>query len=234
MKSSLEHKTVRPGRLSDYSFYYSNRRPPAAQAVQSASSSRKRLPRIPMKFAVILLLVIGGSFAYFHSGSSDNGKPDASSNISKSSPAVAPVNECAGNQLDKFIKVSINARKLWACEGTKVVKTTPVITGIEKYAATETPLGTYHVYAKQADTVLTGSDDAGTWRDPVSYWMPFLDNQYGTYGFHDATWRNPNEFGTIDAHTSDNASHGCVELPLGAMGWLYNWAPTGITLTVVN
>lgn len=49
------------------------------------------------------------------------------------------------------------------------------------------PICSYHVYGKQKDTVLTGSDASGSWNDPVSYWMPFLNNQYGTYGFHDAT-----------------------------------------------
>jgi lipoprotein-anchoring transpeptidase ErfK/SrfK len=235
MKSPLEHKTVRPGRLSDYSFYYSNRRAPAAQA--PAVKPAKVRPKIPYKYLAVLIVALVGFLAYQHSGNADNtqqpGTPSGTSQVTQSS-AETTSNECANNKLDKYIKVSIKARKLWACEGSKVVKTTPVITGIEKYAATETPLGDYSVYAKQADTVLTGSDDAGQWSDPVSYWMPFLDNQYGTYGFHDATWRNPKEFGAIDAHTSDKASHGCVELPLGAMGWLYHWAPTGISLTITD
>jgi lipoprotein-anchoring transpeptidase ErfK/SrfK len=61
--------------------------------------------------------------------------------------------------------------------------------------------------------------------------MPFLDNQYGTYGFHDATWRKASEFGNISP-TSQEASHGCIELPLASQKWLYNWAPVGTTVTV--
>jgi lipoprotein-anchoring transpeptidase ErfK/SrfK len=234
MKSPLEHKTVRPGRLSDYSFYYSNRRAPAAQA--QAAQTPKARRKVPIKFLAVLIFLLAGFFAYQNSNADHTKQPSTPSSAQQITQpsAAAPANECAGNKLDKYIKVSINARKLWACEGSKIVKTTPVITGIEKYDATETPLGNYNVYAKQANTVLTGSDDAGQWSDPVSYWMPFLDNQYGTYGFHDATWRNPKEFGAIDAHTSDKASHGCVELPLGAMGWLYHWAPTGVSLTIAN
>jgi lipoprotein-anchoring transpeptidase ErfK/SrfK len=233
MKSPLEHKTVRPGRLSDYSFYYSNRRAPVAQT--PATAAPKKRPKISFKYLAVVIVVLAGFLAYQHNSNADDAKQSGTQNSASQATqasTASATNVCAGNKLAKYIKVSIKARKLWACEGSKVVKTTPVITGIEKYAATETPLGDYTVYAKQADTVLTGSDDAGQWSDPVSYWMPFLDNQYGTYGFHDATWRNPKEFGAIDAHTSDKASHGCVELPLGAMGWLYHWAPTGVSLTI--
>jgi lipoprotein-anchoring transpeptidase ErfK/SrfK len=96
-----------------------------------------------------------------------------------------------------------------------------------------TPRGTYHIYAKQTDTTLTGSDSTGSWNDPVKYWMPFLDNEHGTYGFHDATWRDNNEFGNVDPNSKD-ASHGCIELPLGASQWLYEWSPVGTTVTVKN
>jgi lipoprotein-anchoring transpeptidase ErfK/SrfK len=63
--------------------------------------------------------------------------------------------------------------------------------------------------------------------------MPFLSNKYGIYGFHDATWRSDSDFGNIDPNSED-ASHGCVELPLAASAWLYNWAVIGTTLTVQN
>lgn len=43
--------------------------------------------------------------------------------------------------------------------------------------------------------------------------MPFLGNQYGTYGFDDAIWRADSERGSISLNSKD-ASHGCVELPL--------------------
>jgi lipoprotein-anchoring transpeptidase ErfK/SrfK len=63
--------------------------------------------------------------------------------------------------------------------------------------------------------------------------MPFLQNKHGTYGFHDATWRNNSDFGNIDPNSKD-ASHGCVELPLNASHWLYEWAPVGTTVTIKN
>jgi lipoprotein-anchoring transpeptidase ErfK/SrfK len=102
---------------------------------------------------------------------------------------------------------------------------------MENLAADLTPTGTYHIQSKQTDLYLNGSDDTGSWHDHVYYWMPFLNNQYGTYGFHDATWRSDGDFGNIDPYSS-NASHGCVELPLATAKWIYGWAPIGTQLTI--
>jgi lipoprotein-anchoring transpeptidase ErfK/SrfK len=99
------------------------------------------------------------------------------------------------------------------------------------YADTITPTGTYHIFAKESNTYLTGSDQAGSWDDHVYYWMPFLDNQYGTYGLHDATWRAPDQFGNISPD-SPQASNGCVELPLATAQWLYHWVVIGTTVTI--
>ena len=104
---------------------------------------------------------------------------------------------------------------------------------MEMYAADMTPTGTYYISSKVTDTVLKGSDATGSWDDPVSYWMPFLHDGYGTYGFHDATWRADSDFGNIDPN-STNASHGCVELPLSTAAWLYNWAAIGTAVAIVN
>ena len=53
------------------------------------------------------------------------------------------------------------------------------------------------IYSKQTDRYLSGTDGVTTWHDYVYYWMPFLDNKYGTYGLHDATWRASTDFGNI-------------------------------------
>jgi lipoprotein-anchoring transpeptidase ErfK/SrfK len=106
-----------------------------------------------------------------------------------------------------------------------------VITGMENLPADLTPVGIYHIYAKYTDRHLIGSDSTGSWDDFVYYWMPWLHNQYGNYGFHDATWRAPGDFGTIDPYSSQ-ASHGCVELPLATAKWVYDWAVIGTTVTI--
>jgi lipoprotein-anchoring transpeptidase ErfK/SrfK len=63
--------------------------------------------------------------------------------------------------------------------------------------------------------------------------MPFLDNEYGQYGLHDATWRSPGDFGNISPSSSDG-SQGCVELPLATAAWLYNWVVIGTPVTIQN
>lgn len=191
---------------------------------------------------VLLLIVVaaGVTFAWHRTSSHvvaekrpDAKQPVKSPATANQSTATPAPNPCAGNNLDKFISISISARHMWVCEQAKQVYDSPVITGMEKLAADLTPTGTYHIYAKQTDLTLKGADSTGSWSDPVSYWMPFLNNQYGTYGFHDATWRNPNEFGNIDPN-SNKGSHGCVELPLATSKWLYNWAEVGTTLTITS
>ncbi|HVW23347.1 MAG TPA: L,D-transpeptidase [Candidatus Saccharimonadales bacterium] len=202
---------------------------------------RRRWPLV----VATLVLIVGAAYGFMaivHSQSNNVAphsktvaKTPKKTTNSKIADGVhsAPINHCAGNTLDKLALVSVSQRHMWDCEGEQQVYDSPVITGMEQLAADLTPRGTYHVYAKTTDTVLRGSDSTGSWNDPVSYWMPFLDNQYGTYGFHDATWRADSEFGNVDPNTSD-ASHGCVELPLAAAKWLYDWAPVGTTVTIVD
>jgi lipoprotein-anchoring transpeptidase ErfK/SrfK len=149
------------------------------------------------------------------------------------SAAQASVNAsaCASNTISQLIVVSISQRHLWACDNATEVYNTAVITGNTNLAADLTPLGTYKIYTKLTNQDLKGCDSTGCWNDPVSYWLPFLENQYGTYGLHDATWRSPNDFGNISP-SSSQASHGCVELPLSAGAWIYKWSNIGTTVII--
>lgn len=178
----------------------------------------------------IALLIVGIAFAgYYRINTAQNVKKIAATK--KVAVASPPVNHCALNTLSQLALVSISKRHMWACEGTKQVYDSPVVTGMENLPADLTPTGTYHIYGKETNLYLDGSDSTGSWHDYVSYWLPFLDNQYGAYGFHDATWRQPSDFGAISPY-SPSASHGCVELPLATAKWLYNWSQVGTTVTV--
>jgi len=159
--------------------------------------------------------------------------------------AAELASHCASNTLPQVVIVSIRAQHLWACEGTKTVYDNPVITGMELYPADLTPTGTYKISGKLTAQYLKGSDATGSWDDYVNYWMPFLYNQYGAYGFHDLTasanganGRDDSDFGNVDINqpytAAKHGSHGCVEMPLAAMKWLYDWAPVDTTVSIVG
>lgn len=245
--TSLQNKTIRPGSLMSYSYYHSDRRAVGAGAVRNMPQiPRTAIPKVNhvwrrrlavtalILLALIVLPLLRGGSGPVTAGTANN---LATGSSGGSAAAVAPAttgkNACSGNQLGQLITVSISQRHLWACQKGSQVYSSPVVTGMSAHASTVTPTGTYHIYDKQANTTLTGSDETGSWSDPVHYWMPFLNNQYGTYGLHDATWRSNDAFGKVDPSSSD-ASHGCVELPLATSAWLYNWAQVGTTVTIDN
>jgi lipoprotein-anchoring transpeptidase ErfK/SrfK len=254
--SSLNQRTVRPGSLSGYSGYAKRQTiPRSTYSLPKPSTSRgfkaftsKVLVTLLVLGAIIVLPLLRNDPATNKQADSSTQlntaakQSSASSGATKQSPAAAaPIgtetdktNHCAGNIEDKLVKISVGQRKLWACEHEKTVHTSPVITGLETAASNLTPRGTYKVYAKAANTTLKGQDERGVWNRPVYYWMPFLDNDYGTYGFHDATWRPDSDFGNIDPNTSQDASRGCVELPLASQKWLYEWGPVGLTVVIEN
>jgi lipoprotein-anchoring transpeptidase ErfK/SrfK len=243
---SLEHKTVRPGSLLGYSYYYSKPTP----KVRKNTESKKPRHLFRGKLFIVLVLAVAAGLLIRSVGHAtvaklSQSKKSATTQTVTSKPLPTPTatpataaaavpittNNCAGNTQNKLIIVSISQRHLWACDQNTQAYDSPVITGISYLAADLTPTGTYHIYAKETDQHLIGSDSTGSWDDFVYYWMPFLRNQYGIYGLHDATWRSANAFGNISPNSAD-ASHGCVELPLVTAKWLYNWTYVGTTVTI--
>lgn len=206
-------------------------------------SVKKKKAPVGKFLGVVLLIAIiftVPTYAYFHSNNKVtkttepiNPKTSIVADKPVSTPAVSTVqtSECTTNTISTVIIVSISQRHLWACDGSQMEYQTAVVTGDMNVAADVTPVGTYHIYGKHTDLYLNGSDSRGSWHDYVNYWMPFLDNEYGTFGLHDATWRSATDFGNISPY-SDNASHGCVELPLSAAQWLFNWSSIGTTVVI--
>lgn len=203
----------------------------------------RRSGRWKWAWLIVALVVIGGLLGarhlqQTHDAATVNVKQAASvADAAKKPSATAPAattsaaTACSSNASGQLAIVSISKRHMWACDGSSQVYDSAVVTGMENLAADLTPTGTYHIYGKYTDLHLKGSDSTGSWDDYVNYWMPFLHNQYGSYGFHDATWRAPGDFGHISPYSS-NASHGCVELPLSTAKWLFNWAQIGTTVTI--
>ena len=96
-----------------------------------------------------------------------------------STPPTTPVSY-------EHIVVSVSQQHLWAYDGTTQVYSSNVITGASNLGES-TPIGTWKIYGKSSNVYLKGP----TWDDFVQYWMPFV----GPYGLHDASWRDPNQFG---------------------------------------
>lgn len=140
------------------------------------------------------------------------------------------INYCADNASGQMVIVSLSKQHMWSCEGTKKVYDNAVITG-KLQNDDSTPLGSYKIYSKLINQTLKGCDPSGCWNDPVSYWLPYQEASGGTIGFHDADWRQPSDFGNI-APSSNQGSHGCVEMPVAAAKWLYNWSAIGTAVTI--
>jgi lipoprotein-anchoring transpeptidase ErfK/SrfK len=88
---------------------------------------------------------------------------------------------------------------------------------------TETPTGTFHIEGLNRNSVLTLSDGA-TYH--VRYWIPF---DAPLFGFHDSSWQHF-PYGSPKYRTA--GSHGCVHVPLKAIGYLYRWADIGTTVRI--
>lgn len=134
---------------------------------------------------------------------------------------------------DKVIMVSTESQTLRAYDHGILVHETYVTTGRPELPTVH---GIFHVYLKQTPFEFISPWPAGSpyWYPPswVRYWMPF----YAGYGLHDAPWRRVYGPGTNLPHASDPGeplgSHGCVNIPLPDMVWLWNWTSVGTTVVV--
>jgi lipoprotein-anchoring transpeptidase ErfK/SrfK len=139
-------------------------------------------------------------------------KPATPVNVAKP-PAGAP--KTSG----KWIEVDLTKQYLRAWQGTTLVYGTSVSTG---KASTPTPTGTFSIYQKVRSETMTGGTRGIDYYylTNVPHTMYFLG---GGYAIHGAYWHT--NWGTP-------MSRGCVNLPLGAAEWLYNWAPMGTTVWI--
>jgi hypothetical protein len=184
-------------------------------------------------FIILIGLVIAAAFDLNHLNRAVGDVSVSSSKqaVAETKVVTAPPSPCTSNTLNELIVVGIDQQHLWACNFSTTSYSTPVVTGYSGLAADITPVGSYQIFTKETDVNLTGTDGVTSWNVHVSYWMPFLFNQYGAYGFHDATWRTPSQFGNI-LPTSPNASHGCIEMPLAGAHWLFDWASVGTQIKI--
>ena len=111
-----------------------------------------------------------------------------------------------------WIDIDLSEQTLCAYEGTKLVASFLVSTGLDLYP---TERGQYRIYAKFLFSDMRGDD----YFLPVE---PFTMYYSGDCSIHGTYWHH--NFGT-------QMSHGCVNMDTNGAEWLYNWAPIG---TLVN
>jgi lipoprotein-anchoring transpeptidase ErfK/SrfK len=132
-------------------------------------------------------------------------------------PATQPAPRPAGGA--KSIVVNLSDQWMYAYEGQNQVFDAPVSTGRD---GMQTPTGTFSIYAKLKVQTMDGVTDGEKWVVPN---VPNVMYFNGGVALHGTYWHN--RFGT-----GARLSHGCVNLPLRAASWLYDWAPMGTVVKV--
>ena len=118
-----------------------------------------------------------------------------------------------------YIEVDITGQHVYYYKNGNLEFDTPCVSGQERNVARRTPSGIYSVLALDENVVLgsyNSPDPNQRYESHVNYWMPF----FGSYGMHDADWRDEDEFGgEIYLYYG---SHGCVNLPPSSAKVLFN------------
>ena len=136
-------------------------------------------------------------------GNKQNGPPDKPKPVEPQTPM--------GKLGPKWIELDLSTQMLVAYEGQTPVFSARMSSG---KAGFPTVTGSYRVYLKYRTQRMRGMQ--GT---PEAYDIPNVPHVmyfFEGYGIHGAYWHN--NFGTP-------ASHGCINLPLDAAKWMYEWAP---------
>ena len=129
-----------------------------------------------------------------------------------------PVSAAPIYTTEKLITIDIGRQMLYAWENGQIQFSTPVSTGMYY---TPTVRGSFRIYYK---TPL--QDMKGHYPPYEPYYIKNVPNVmyfYQAYAIHGAYWHHM--FGT-------KYTHGCVNLPVPASEWVYNWAPHGTRVEV--
>ena len=148
----------------------------------------------------------------------------------KSLPGLAPgVPSNARFTTGKVIMVSLQEQVLRAYDNGKLVLTTYVTTGRPELPTVQ---GVFHIYTKATPFEFHSPWPKGSpfYYAPtkIQYWMPFFEG----YGLHDAWWRSNYGPGSNTPQGNVTGSHGCVNIPLWATRWIWDWAPVGTTVVI--
>jgi lipoprotein-anchoring transpeptidase ErfK/SrfK len=126
-------------------------------------------------------------------------------------PEPLPTPDVDGKQ----ILVVLSEQKVYAYENGELLREFVVSTGLP---ATPTVRGDFHIYIKYEAQRMTGPG----YDLPNVPWVMYF---YRGYGLHGTYWHE--NFG-------NPMSHGCVNMRTPEAEWLYNWAPVGTPVKVVD
>ncbi len=133
-----------------------------------------------------------------------------------------PYSRALGNT---YIDVDVSHQVVKFYKEGALYFTSNCVTGC-KATGTTTNIGTFYILNKARNVVLRGDNaDGSQYASPVKYW---LGVNWSGEGFHDADWRS-SFGGNIWIR---NGSHGCINMPPGRMGELYQKAEEGIPVVV--
>jgi lipoprotein-anchoring transpeptidase ErfK/SrfK len=134
--------------------------------------------------------------------------------------AVTATPATGAAKAQKAIVVSISQQMLWAYKGDQVVLNSYVSTGRSGF---DTPLGSFAVLSKLPSQTMEGVIGGEYYNVPDVPWVLYFTNS--GHALHGTYWHN--NFGTP-------MSHGCINLPIDVAAWLYDWAPLGTPVLVVQ
>ena len=120
----------------------------------------------------------------------------------------------------RAVVVSLSQQALWAYENGVVIRSTYVSTGREKF---RTPPGFFTVNTKVPEQDMAGVIGGESYNVPkVPDVLYFTDRGHAIHGTY---WHE--NFGTP-------MSHGCINLPMDVADWMYEWAPLGMAVLIVE
>jgi hypothetical protein len=134
----------------------------------------------------------------------------------------------------KVIIVSVREQTLRAYDNGQLVFWTYITSGRPELPS---PPGFWHVLSRQQNILFTSSEPVGSqyWYAPTLVHFALLFHDGGFF-VHDAWWRLHFGPGSNLPHNDPQAfnggSHGCVNVPLQQMSWLYQWAAVGTPVIV--
>ncbi len=120
---------------------------------------------------------------------------------------------------ERWIEVSISQQYLWARQGDVTLWEGFISTGKPTF---ETPTGTFFINSKLPVQDMAGVIGGESYDVPeVPNVMYFTDRGHAIHGTY---WHN--NFGVP-------MSHGCINLPMDAAAWMYEWAGVGTRVSIV-